>query len=693
MFPVKKCPKRELVRLRNLRNSLMADDVDLSAAGGDGDGAEEVLAEGDNGLVQPPVEDAQLADAGEWRDHDDEFFDFLLADANREDTADADEPAEGDEDQQMIEQVRHSRWPQPSDASDVCVFLAGLQAKRDVPVAVVCEMLDYMNENREVFAAALLSGQLPNFKTIRNRAARNVPRVLMDVAFRDSTGSLVTYEAREHFPQKEMLERNLTREYVLYYVSPAAVLDYHRRLHPDVDSPEFFDLSLDGIPESKSGGRSVDVLSIRYSGCKTIYSIAILQPARKAMGLPDDLTLSHFLPEYDGDSVPLRYVIADAPKRASLSGLKQHSAKHACQYCLAEKSDRVFPWETCFADVRTNEGTRRAAAAGDASLGVKKPSPLRDIESLDLINHIPAEKLHLIDLGVVRKLIQLAFKCPQFKAKQVEFQRADDALLNADLDAAKGLPNFSRRTRALDTANYKGEEYRNLALVYWPLVKKHAPSVVVNHWLLTVFIYRAMILPDPEYRAWQQKYDMKGIMRAWYREFEAVYGKQNCSYNPHTFHHLPEVRKLGPLSSTAAYDFENHFNLLKKSYRPGTASIGQQALSSLLVAANHGHTCGRKKSVSGKVTRKSDDSWCFVEDVGIVSVSSATDVSVTGKLVAVEERNKLLQGLDFNDVWAFRMRLETRDSEEETYLMSSVLGKCVVVDRFVSVLPWDVVLE
>ena len=629
------------------------------------------------------------ADVDEWREGDADFYDVFLAEADVE---------PGDGGVRAAEALRQSeresmrRWRRPEDATDVSVFFAGLQAKRDVPVAVVSDILDYINDNKELFSEVLLAGELPNFRTIRARAVRQVPTVLMDVAFRDSAGEFVMFPSLKSFPQKEMAQRCLKREYVLYYVSPEKVLEVHKSLHPDSAAPRFFDLSLDGIPESKSGGRSVDVLSIRYDGCRAVYSIAILQPARKGMGLPDDTILAPFLAEYDGSKLPLRYVIADAPKRAALSGLKQHSSNFACQYCVAEKSDRAYPWESCRADKRTNAETRRAAEAGEDAFGVKKLSPLRSIDTLDIIKHIPAEQLHLVDLGVIRKMIQLSFKCPQFKAKQVDFVRADDTGLNKELEVAKGLPNFSRRTRPLDTANYKAEEYRNLGLCFWPLIWKYIPQRAANVWLMTVFAYRAMILPDVPFTKWSGKYDVTQLLTLWYREFEAVYGKQNCSYNPHTFFHLPEVRELGQLSETSAYDFENHYNQLKRSYRPGSASTGKQALSSLLLANGHGHRCRREKHVSGKVTSKTDDSWCFVADVGLVRVSTASEAAITGRIVNVEATNELLPGLDFNDVWAFRLSDTAPPTDEEkVYLLEDVVGKCVVVNGLASVLPWNFV--
>ncbi len=690
MFKVKKPDKRGRVRLETLRTAFMT--VQDGEPQGD-DVARTVAVEQEDheevANVAQAVEGSacgeELGAADDWREGDADFYDVEHA-----------AYGEGDPQETVQEQetdTPRSRWPPATDANDVAVFMAGLQAKREVPIAVFQDLMHYFNENRDVVARALRAGELQNFRTLRDRAARSVPFVRMDAVFKDTNGSTVSYQGLRAYPQKEVANRKLKRQYVLYYVSLTAVINFHMELHPEDPVPAFFDLSVDGIPESKSGGRSVDVLSIRFAGCRTIYSIAILQPDRRGMSLSDDLTLTHFLREYPAAGIPLRYVIADAPKRAALSGLKQHSSNQACQYCKAQKVERAFPWNTCAAPPRSDAETRAIAEAGAGDDGVKKPSPLRSIATLDIIRHIPAEHMHLCDLGIVRKMVQLSFKCPQFKAQQVPFQRADDAELNKALEAAASLPQFSRRTRPLDTANYKAEEYRNLAIVYWPAVAMTVPAVARNVWLMTVFAYRACLLNDESYAKWQAKYDEAELFRQWYVNFDDVYGTQNCSYNPHTFHHLPLVRKLAPLTDTAAYAFENHYNFFKRSYRAGTASMGQQALTALLVSARHGHTCAKRRSITGKVSRKVDDSWCYVSDVGVIKVSKVMGSQFLGRRIATDNENRLLPDLDFNDVLAFKISEPTTYGLPTTYEMAEVVGKCVVVDGFASVVEWDVLEE
>ena len=645
------------------------------------------VGEQDIGMEEAFNDGEPLSDAGDWIEGDADFYDVEQA------VAVLPEPSAHPGLAAAETEDTRSRWPPASDANDVSVFLAGLQAKREVPLAVFQDLLQYFDDNSTVVASAILAGELRNFRTLRDRAARSVPHVRMDAVFKDADGATVTFSGVRAYPQKEASNRGLRRQYVLYYVSLHSVIRFHMELHPDGILPAYFDLSVDGIPESKSGGRSVDVLSIRFAGCRVIYSLAILQPDRRGMGLADDITINHFLEEYGDAVVPLRYVIADAPKRAALSGLKQHSSLHACQYCKAQKTERAFPSTTIGAAKRTNDETRAAADSGLDEYGVKKPSPLRSIASLDIIRHIPAEKMHLCDLGVIRKIIQLSFKCPQFKAKQVPFQRADDTDLSQALERAASLPNFSRRTRALDTANYKAEEYRNLGVAYWPTVARTIPATARKVWLLTVFAYRAALLGDAEYARWKEKYDEPELYTQWYMLFEEVFGSQNCSYNPHTFHHLPEVRSLAPLTSTSAYAFENHYNYLKRSYRPGTASMGQQALSALLVAARHGHVCHQRRRVSGKATRKVDDSWCYIPEVGVVKVSEANADHIVGKPVATEAAHYVLPGLDFNDVCAFKLVEPVTYGLPTTYPTEDVAGKCVVVDGVASVLFWDLLEE
>ncbi len=192
---------------------------------------------------------------------------------------------------------------------------------------------------------------------------------------------------------------------------------------------------------------------------------------------------------------------------------------------------------------------------------------------------------------------------------------------------------------------------------------------------------------------WKEKYDERELFRVWYSEFERVYSVDNCSFNVHTFHHLPEVRAVAPLTVTSAVDYESHYNVLKRSYRSGTTSTGQQALANLLLAHRYSHSCKKGRQVTGKVTEKSDDSWCYIPGDGVIKVSSGDGLTVHGEPVETEEKFEAIPRLNFNDILCFKLKKPLTFGPEKTYLFAHVIGKCVVADGIASVLTWNMISE
>ena len=606
-----------------------------------------------------------------------------------------DSAEEDDDDPGNDRQVGHESEPtsgndvKPRSMEDVSVFFASMQARREIPITV-------MSDNANLFARSLDSGEIPTFRQMRYHSLKTVPNVLMDVACtRRDDGRKVNFLGKSSYPRKVIAEEGLRRDYVLYYASLQDVIKLHKELHPSGPAPTEFDFSVDGIPETKSSGLSIDVLSIRMTTCRTVYTLAVLQPARKAMQLPDSIVLEHFLDEYRGCGLRVRYAIADAPKRSALQGMKQHSANYGCPYCKAKKINKHYPSETAGAPLRNDVELRALAEIAheedeDVLCGVKQPSPIRSID-IDLVHNVPAEKMHLLDLGIVRKIMQLSFRCTAFKATDVPFMRSSDVALSEKLTTILCLPEFARRTRPLDLANYKAEEYRNLATCFWPAVADTIPPAVVDLWLLTVFLVRGMILPDENYQELQEFYDLTAVLKRWYIMFESVFTVRHCSHNVHVFGaHFLLVRELGPITETSAYCYEGHYNVLKRSYRAGTPSTGQQALKNSLLATKYHHKCVRRRRLTAKKTQRTDDTYCYLVDGSIVrATADETDGFFVGHLVPVQPAFYALRGYDFNRVLAFKMQVSDPDPIERTYRFADVVAKCIRVGDVLSAMPWS----
>ncbi len=571
-------------------------------------------------------------------------------------------------------------------------FFAGLQARREVPHAVLSDVVEYLRSNAESFSELLKTNSLPTYRSMRKKVLRSAPKVKLDVNAETEDGDIFTYENRYHFPKKDFEARGLRLIYTHYYVGLKAVKELHQNAHTTDINCQNIDMSLDGVPESKSSGLSIDVLSIRFHGCDNIYTVGIMQPAKKGIKGKDEVLLRPFLKELQETGLVVKRVIADAPKRAVLQGMKTHASTFGCHYCTASKVNGKFPSSTFGGETRTDAEIRRVAEALDAgedveARGVKGLSPLRGIRGLDLANDVPTEAMHLICLGIVRRMMRCSYNIgPKMS---VAHKPADVEPLNRRLRKCKGLTNFPRRPRDFDPAVWKAHEYRNFILCYWPVLIGTAPKGTLKVWLLTVYLVRALCLPDSLYNRLDRNAFGTDLYRRWYVAFEKAFSVDQCTYNPHCFTHLSKVRALGPLSETSALRYEDHYNIIKKSYRAGTPSLGTQALQTSLLSTMIGHRCKPTYLLRSRVTSRVEDRYVYLNDGRMYMLTDVDGVGAKGRRVPNQRVAGLLHGLDFSDVLVFRVETDRIWRLEEAIDPSTVMGNVVVVDGYASVVLWS----
>ncbi len=600
------------------------------------------------------------------------------------------------------EEVDEERPKHACGADEISQFFVGLQATREVPKAVLSDIVSFLRRNSSDIASVLQNNELPSFKSMRSRIEKRIPPIKINVSCIDATGASVMFENRRKFPKKEIMEKNLRIQYTLYHVSLKDIRQWHIDAHPKKNSDTLskqFDLSLDGVPESRSSGLSIEVLSVRFINCRNIYTVCILQPARKRLEKKDAIVLKPFMDEYEESGLTMRYVIADAPKRASLQGLKSHAANAGCPYCHARKEQGHYPANTYNRRRRTDEEVRKRAQDIAAGLpgdddGVKCISLLAPIPDFDLITDVPAEAMHLVCLGVVRKMMKLMYKqvgvANKIRKYRAEFRPVSEEPLNEELRKHKGLSHFSRRPRDFDAAVYKAEEYRNLVLAYWPAVLSTCPLGTREAWLRTVYCVRGFSLPNSLYNELREKTDFgTEELRKWYIEYEAAFNVVSCSHNTHVFSHLDLVRELGPLSTTTARHYEDHYAYVKMNYKAGTISKGKQALESLLLIQGSGHSCLKRKKVGMKCTSKIDDRFVYLKDGRIIVLTKVCPGGVIlGRHVRTKNAPNLLEDADLADVLVFCA--DPNDLGEEVAAhVRDVLGKVVFCQEFASVMTWS----
>ena len=133
--------------------------------------------------------------------------------------------------------------------------------------------------------------------------------------------------------------------------------------------------------------------------------------------------------------------------------------------------------------------------------GIKGRSVLIDQPGFNFINDIPAEYLHSVSIGLVKRLIELTFNVGANRPRNTKRKLTPPATFNRLLSDIKVPHEFSRRIRDLDLNVFKAQEFRNLILFLFPVVLEclEPNCKERNLWLLLAFMIRACVVPNNDF--------------------------------------------------------------------------------------------------------------------------------------------------------------------------------------------------
>ena len=181
--------------------------------------------------------------------------------------------------------------------------------------------------------------KLPQFKHLRRKIMdKSVPPVKIRLAYLNLETGL------EEIPPPSLIGphkaySDVTKFQKLYEISSVSIRDVLQihskncRSHQNWNEGQVeVNLSCDGVADSNSSNVSLDVFSICFPECSTIYPITTIRPTKKsAVDLLGELTI--ILNELKEENVKISNVFADKPMRSRLKNCKGHSAYHGCEYC------------------------------------------------------------------------------------------------------------------------------------------------------------------------------------------------------------------------------------------------------------------------------------------------------------------------------------------------------------------------
>lgn len=265
----------------------------------------------------------------------------------------------------------------------------------------------------------------------------------------------------------------------------------------------------------------------------------------------------------------------DVPAKSFVLQIKGHSGFFSCTRCEVEGeylSNRIcFPYNSPSnrPPQRTHQNyilqSKEEHHAGATSL-------IATLPNFDVVTSFSLDYMHLVCLGVVRKLLLLwirgpnTIRYPSWKIKQIS---------NSLEDLKKYMPcEFARKPRTLDEiCRWKATEFRTFVLYVGTFVTK---SVLKDeHWKNFFSLNVAMmILISPDYG--QFIGHARLLLDSFVKHFELYYGRHLLSHNVHGLIHLcDDYTRFGPLDNVSAFTFENYMGSLKKMLRKPDKPIQQ----------------------------------------------------------------------------------------------------------------------
>lgn len=271
-----------------------------------------------------------------------------------------------------------------------------------------------------------------------------------------------------------------------------------------------------------------------------------------------------------------------------------------------KKSQIVWPSTSMHGEPRTqekvedivNQLSENPDLDKDEAQGFVGKSPFLQLENFNFVRDIPAEYLHNMCLGNVKRLVELTFNVGTNRSRITKRKLTPLASFNIRIINIKSPFEFSRRVRALNFAVWKGQEYRNLILFFFPIVVDCIEEESAQErklWLFLAFVVRACVLPKKEFQN-VDLHEIENYAACYYKLYEKLFGPTNCSYNTHVgLSHILLIRAHGPLTSTSAFGFEHFYGEVRHSFTPGTVSPLKQIMQKILIKRKLGkHVCEPK---------------------------------------------------------------------------------------------------
>ena len=399
-----------------------------------------------------------------------------------------------------------------------------------------------------------------------------------------------------------------------------------------------------------------------------------------------------------------------------------HGASFACEYCESKakyivtsaldkkKAGKLaWPFSTYNGPLRTKEKiiniTEKIESgenvSRDEAKGFHGTSPLLFQDNFDFVDDVPAEYMHLGCLGVIKRLIELTYNVGENRKRNTTRKLSDVSKYNKLIINVKVAREISRRQRYLDFGVLKAQDLRNVILIFFPIVLENINDKYVQEkkiWLQLAYIMKSCVIPNKEFEELSKELIEKTSQNL-YKNYESVYGENNCTYSIHVFLcHALQIRGNEPLTEKSAFKFENFYSELRNLFQPGTASPSKQILENCFMKRKlEHHNC--VKSIFYDVEKKGKENNSvvyFMDDDKIYHFFNIIKINADGSLVCNPQgrhpfKCDIVKNLNWEKIGVFKSG--PFSNEKITIPRNKIEGKVFRVLDFLITCPNNVLRE
>lgn len=274
--------------------------------------------------------------------------------------------------------------------------------------------------------------------------------------------------------------------------------------------------------------------------------------------------------------IKIRCIVADAPARSFIKNCKAHNAYFGCERCVTKGRYNKNYKKVIFPTQKKNE--RRSDESFRSMSQIQHHNGKSPLSALNvgLVSEVVLDYMHLICLGVMRKLLRIWVHGPlPHKLARSQILAMSEFLISC----RENFPSeFSRKPRPLkDLDHWKATEFRTFLLYTGPTcVASVLPTKKLKHFLLLHTAVYVLSLGPKITDDWIDY--AEDLIRIFIKEMPILYSNEVMTYNFHSITHIcDDVRKFGSLDQISAFPFENYMRLLKNMVRSNSNQLGQVA--------------------------------------------------------------------------------------------------------------------